>query len=59
MRTILYRIAHITHRTSGTADVQWRSWVKMTAGRPILEYQFEQLEAVKAYPDYVENQRNA
>jgi hypothetical protein len=31
VRTILYRIAHITHRTSGTADVQWRSWVKMTA----------------------------
>ena len=22
VRTILYRIAHITHRTSGTADVQ-------------------------------------
>ena len=30
VRTILYRIAHITHRTSGTADVQWRSWVKIT-----------------------------
>ena len=25
----------------------------------MLEYQFEKLEAVKAYPDYVENQRNA
>jgi len=25
----------------------------------MLEYQSEKLEAVKAYPDYVENQRNA
>jgi len=25
----------------------------------MLEYQLEKLEAAKAYPDYVENQRNA